>query len=125
MSEVDEELIAAAFDLIARANDGENHTVAAAVRTAGGAIVTGLNLYHFTGGPCAEVVALANVAALRAEALTIVAVNTRAVMSPCGRCRQTMLDYWPDASVIVGDGDGKPVTLPVRDLLPLAYRANR
>ncbi len=34
------------------------HTVGAAVRSADGRSFAGVNLYHFTGGPCAELVAL-------------------------------------------------------------------
>jgi cytidine deaminase len=34
------------------------HTVGAAVRDRDGRAFTGVNLYHFTGGPCAELGAL-------------------------------------------------------------------
>lgn len=34
------------------------HTMGAAVRAADGRMFAGVNLYHFTGGPCAELVAL-------------------------------------------------------------------
>jgi cytidine deaminase len=46
-------LIAAATELIEERGDGGVHTVAAAARTSTGLVVTGLNLSHFTGGPCA------------------------------------------------------------------------
>lgn len=62
MDDIDVALLDAAFRLIREIGDKENHTVSAAVRTTDGEIVTGVNLAHFTGGPCAEVVALANVA---------------------------------------------------------------
>lgn len=122
MTQLDSELIEAAFELIGRANDGMNHTVAAAARTSDGRIVTGINLDHFTGGPCAEVVTLANAAAIRATVQTIVAVSPGKVVSPCGRCRQTLLDYWPDSRVIVPGPDNTLTMVPVRDLLPFAYR---
>ncbi len=120
----DAELVATATDLIARANDDENHTVAAAIRTADGTIVTGVNLYHFSGGPCAELVALANAAATTARVETIVAVgsNGRGVIAPCGRCRQVIADYWPDATVLMpGAADGNPAPTPIADLLPGRY----
>jgi len=34
------------------------HTMGAAVRAADGRMFSGVNRYHFTGGPCAELVAL-------------------------------------------------------------------
>ena len=44
-----------------------------------------------------------------------------AVVSPCGACREMMLDHCPDALVIFQDADG-PAKLPVRALLPVPYR---
>lgn len=37
---------------------GGIHTMEAAVRATSGRTFTGMNLYHFTGGPCAELAAL-------------------------------------------------------------------
>ncbi len=48
---VDDELIAAARELIEARGDDENHTVAAAARTGDGRIIKAVNVYHFTGGP--------------------------------------------------------------------------
>jgi cytidine deaminase len=65
--------------------------VASAARARDGRIVTGVNAYHFTGGPCAELVVLGAAAAEGAYDLeTIVAVgdHDRGVVPPCGRCRQ-------------------------------------
>ena len=117
-------LIGEATAVIARATDHENHPVAAAIRSRDGRVVTGINLDHFTGGPCAELVALANAAAEELDVATIVAVGAdgRGVIQPCGRCRQVILDYWPDANVLMpaGPGDG-PTSVPIADLLPGAY----
>lgn len=47
------------------------HTMGAAVRSADGRTFTGVNLHHFTGGPCAELVALgAARAGLRSVTIT-------------------------------------------------------
>ena len=124
MADIDVALIDAAFQLIREVGDEEHHTVSAAVRTMGGEIITGVNLAHFTGGPCAEVVALANVAAARAVAQTIVAVSGNDLLAPCGRCRQILIDYWPEVNVVVPDVDGRPVTIPILGLLPFAYLSN-
>lgn len=52
-------IIDAAIELINRSSDSENHTVAAAALTKNGKVITSLNLYHFTGGPCAELALMA------------------------------------------------------------------
>ena len=44
-----------------------------------------------------------------------------AVVSPCGACREMILDHCPDALVIVQDS-GELVKWPVRRLLPAPYR---
>lgn len=70
-----------------------NHTVAAAAMDSTGRIHTAVNDYHFTGGPCAELVVLGVAAAAEAGPLTtMVAVGDsgRGVIAPCGRCRQVL-----------------------------------
>jgi cytidine deaminase len=69
-------VIAAAENLAATLGNDPNHTVAAAAMDAAGTIHTGVNVYHFTGGPCAELVALGAAAAAGAgPLLTIAAVG--------------------------------------------------
>lgn len=101
-----------------------NHTVAAAAMDTTGRIYAAVNDYHFTGGPCAELVVLGLAAAAQAGPLTtMVAVgdNGRGVLAPCGRCRQVLLDQHPDCFVILSI-DEDVDTRPVRDLLPYSYR---
>ncbi|MFI2641752.1 cytidine deaminase [Streptomyces sp. NPDC018610] len=120
---VDHELVQAAADVARTRCRGDNHTVAAAARARDGRIVTAVNAYHFTGGPCAELVVIGAAAAQGAYDLeTIVAVGDRdrGVIPPCGRCRQALLDYFPDLSVVVGTGD-RLRAVPVADLLPETY----
>ena len=54
--QVDRELVEAAADVARSRCRGDNHTMAAAARARDGRIVTAVNAYHFTGGPCAELV---------------------------------------------------------------------
>ncbi|MET9463967.1 cytidine deaminase [Streptomyces sp. NPDC006544] len=120
---VDRELIEAAAHVARTRCRGDNHTMAAAARTQDGRIVTAVNAYHFTGGPCAELVLLGTAAAQGVYELdTIVAVGDRdrGVVSPCGRCRQVLLDYFPALKVIVGAGHGTR-TVSLTDLLPESY----
>jgi cytidine deaminase len=128
-----------------------DHTVGSAALCSDGRIFTGINLFHFAGGPCAENVVFANAAVCKclsaewsiltglfqaagvASALSpgigdgarlthVVAVanDKRGVISPCGRCRQLMFDYYPDIKVIVKDGE-ELRTASVEELLPFAY----
>jgi cytidine deaminase len=120
---LDHELIQAAAQVAATCCRGGNHTMAAAARAADGRIVTAVNVYHFTGGPCAELVLIGAAAAQGAYDLdTIVAVGDRdrGVVPPCGRCRQVLLDYFPAIKVIVGAGD-RLRTVSITDLLPESY----
>jgi cytidine deaminase len=120
---VDHELVEAAARVARSRCRGDNHTMAAAARGRDGRIVTGVNAYHFTGGPCAELVVVGAAAAQGVYELeTIVAVGDRGrgVVPPCGRCRQVLLDYFPGLRVIVGDGD-RVRAVPVADLLPETY----
>lgn len=99
------------------------HTMGAAVRAADGRIFTGVNVYHFTGGPCAELVALGAARAGGATRLThVVAVGNhgRGVKSPCGRDRQVLADLHPDVRVILPVPDGL-VSVVAQELLPLAF----
>lgn len=58
------------------------------------------------------------------EILCVVAVanDARGVISPCGRCRQFMSDYYPGIRVIVKTGVGEELgTVGIDELLPYAY----
>lgn len=102
------------------------HTVAAAAMDTTGSIFTAINAHHFAGGPCAELVLLGVAAAARAGPLVVITAVGRdgAVVPPCGRCRQVILDQHPDCLVILPAPADLDV-LPVRDLLPYAYGASR
>ncbi|KAI9367556.1 cytidine deaminase-like protein [Aspergillus egyptiacus] len=101
----------------------EDYSVASAALASDGRAFTGVNVYHFTGGPCAELVVLGVAAAAGATTLThIVAVgnNHRGILSPCGRCRQVLLDLQPDVNVILGQ-KGSERAIPIKELLPCSY----
>ncbi len=117
---VDHDLIEAARSTLRNGMRWHEHTVAAAARAADGRVFVGMNVFHFTGGPCAELVVLGVAAAHGVHWIdTVVAVSAEGVVPPCGRCRQVLLDLSPDARVIVGRD--QPNTVPVADLVPMAY----
>lgn len=100
------------------------HTMGAAVRGADGRAFAGVNLYHFTGGPCAELVALGAARAGGARKMTtIVAVGDhgRGPVGPCGRDRQVLFDHHPGIRVLLPTAEGVKSVL-IEDLMPLAAR---
>ena len=124
LSPEDRELIDFAASIIEANGDGDIHTVGAAVRSLEGAMYGGINLHHFTGGPCAELSALAHARASGARELTtIVAVGDerRGPLSPCGRDRQVLFDYYPTIRVLVPTEIGVR-SIEITELLPLGFR---
>nr|WP_294546292.1 cytidine deaminase [uncultured Rhodopila sp.] len=129
----DHALIAAANAVLERHYRTFWHTVAAAIRSKDGRIWTGLHIGTTVGrlAICAEAVALGR-AILEGDGTIQTAVAIRhpkpeeedrelAVVSPCGGCREMILDHAPAASVIVRDATGL-IKLPIRSLLPVPYR---
>jgi cytidine deaminase len=123
----DEELIAAAQHVLERCYQAGKHEVGAAVRCASGRVTTGVNIEACAYGPCAEPIAIgAAIASGETDFLSVVAVTRPdrdapfRVLSPCGNCRQLMVDYAPRAMIIF-DNNGQVVKTEARNLLPGAY----
>ena len=130
----DQELVAAAEAVLHKHYRPFWHMVAAALRVRDGRIFTGLHLGATVGrlSVCAEAVALGR-AVLEGDGSNVVSVvairhpkpeeddQRLAVVSPCGACREMLVDYAPEAMVIVPDGGGA-LKLPARSLLMLPYR---
>jgi cytidine deaminase len=129
----DHALIAAAHEVLHTHYKPFWHMVSAALRSADGRVWTGVHLGATVGrlSVCAEPVALGR-AILEGAPPIVTAVAVRhpkpdetdremAVVSPCGACRELIVDYAPHAMVIVPGPTG-PFKLPVRTLLPLPYR---
>jgi cytidine deaminase len=106
------------------------HTVAAAMRDADGRIWTGLHLGATVGrlSVCAEPIALGRAIQDGASRIvTVVAVRHHkpdelpqeiTVVTPCGACRELLMDYAPDCMVIVS----ATTKVAAASLLPLPYR---
>jgi cytidine deaminase len=94
-----------------------------------GAIVAGTNVenasYRLTS--CAEQAAIAAAVAqygpgIRIRAVAVVNLNG-AACTPCGACRQTMLEFaGPEAAVFYPDGVGGVVATTIGELLPAGFR---
>lgn len=130
---VDHELIEAARAVLLRHYRPFWHTVGAALRGRDGRIWTGVHLGATVGrlSICAEAVALGRVV-MDGDGTIESAVAVRhpkpdesvreiAVVSPCGACRENLLDFDANATVIVPTADGLRRVL-VRSLLPLPYQ---
>jgi cytidine deaminase len=133
LSPSDHELIDAARAVLLRHYKPFWHTVGAALRSRDGRIWTGVHLGATVGrlSICAEAVALGRVL-MDGDGTIECAVAVRhpkpdetvreiAVVSPCGACRENLLDYDPHAMVIVNTEEGLR-RVPIRTLLPLPYQ---
>lgn len=127
LTERDRELIAAGLEVLERNfDDGVyNHTVGCALLCKSGKVYAGVNCDGIHGS-CAEYVTVGMaISAGEREFDTIVAVHDKApncVVSPCGNCRQMMLEYCPEVKVIVNDEQGNLIKVCARDLLPFAWQ---
>jgi len=129
----DDALVAAARAVIAAHHRPFWHTVGAAIRSRDGRIWTGVHLGATVGrlAICAEPIALGR-AILEGDGTMAVGVAVRHrkpeegagapdIVSPCGACRELLMDYAPDGWVIVPTPAGA-VKRQVAALLPLPYR---
>lgn len=101
------------------------HTVGCAVLCSNGNIYTGVNCDGINGS-CAEYITIGMAISAGERGFdTIVAVHDKAlncVISPCGNCRQMMIEYCPDINVILNDENGKLIKVKACDLLPFAWK---
>lgn len=99
--------------------------VGAALITAGGKIYTGCNVENSSYGltVCAERVALFKAVSegeREFEAIAIFA-DTRDYCSPCGACRQVLLEFGRDIKVYMANNEGEYKVMTVTELLPAAF----
>ena len=123
---VDEELVAAALDARRLAYAPySKFTVGAAVRARDGRVFVGANVENASYGLaiCAERAAV--VAAVLAGARELigaaVATTTSPPASPCGMCRQTLIEFASDMPVVLVS-DGERIVTRLAELLPGAFR---
>lgn len=97
-----------------------NYAVGAAVLTEDGEVFLGCNVENaaYPSTICAERVALTAAIAQGKRRFAAMAVVTRNGGSPCGACRQVMIELGPDMVVYIADETGAYRTTTVRALLP-------
>jgi len=126
LTKQDSELIQKAKETADKLHVDDVHEVAAAIRTKGGKIFSGIHIDASVGfaDVCGEVAALCTaISNGYREFDSIVAVwgdgkGNYKLLSPCGRCRELISDFGMDIWVIVGTLE-KPYKLRVSELLPL------
>jgi cytidine deaminase len=128
LSPDDRALVEAAEQAVRRRYRYGRHTVGAALRAASGRVFVAVNLDTTVGRAaiCAEALALGE-AVMAGETVEVVAAVRHprpdepggpVLVSPCGLCRELLLDYAPEAEVLV-PGRGRT---GLRALLPSPYR---
>jgi cytidine deaminase len=127
-AELIDQLLETARDFATRAYvPYSSFPVGAAVLTADGSIVGGVNIENASYGltVCGERVAIFTAAALGHREIRAVAVSASRASgaTPCGACRQVMNEFKPadgDLVVVLDDTDG-PRQVLLRELLPQAF----
>jgi len=127
----DQTLIAAAEQAMARAYAKySGFQVGAAVVTARGGLFVGCNVENISYplGMCAERNAIAAAVAAEGAAMRLVRIAVRAESqgvpqpcTPCGACRQVILEFGSDAEVLYRGADLTLMRIAARELLPHAF----
>ncbi len=94
--------------------------VGAAVLTQEGRIFGGCNVENasYSVTLCAERGAIASAIAAGQRNLKAIAIVTEKIGSPCGACRQFLVEFNPEMTVVLADVKGRRVTHKAMDLLP-------
>lgn len=102
------------------------YLVGAAVLGSDGNVYSGCNVENVSFGLClcAERSAIAQMVAAGCTRIEGLAVVTKDGGTPCGMCRQVMVEFAdsPDVPVWCTDGAGKTSEYSVGDLLPSAFQ---
>ncbi|MGT2926272.1 cytidine deaminase [Streptococcus cuniculipharyngis] len=100
--------------------------VGAALKTSDGTVFTGCNIENVSFGltNCAERTAIFKAVSQGHTKLDEIVVygETEEPISPCGACRQVMVEFFePDSKVTLMAKNGKTVEMMVRELLPYSF----
>ncbi len=121
----DDKLIASAAAARERAYAPySNFKVGAALKGKSGRVYAGCNVENAAYGAsmCAERTAIFKAVSEGEREFEAIAVVTENGASPCGSCRQVMMEFAPNMAVIIADTQGQVRFTTVRDLLPDGFR---
>jgi cytidine deaminase len=117
-------------DLIAQATRAREHAyapyshfrVGAALLARSGRVYTGCNIENVAWATvCAERTALYKAVSEGEREFAAIAVVTQTGITPCGVCRQVMMEFAPDLEIIIADTAGHQRVTTLRALLPDAF----
>ena len=99
------------------------YPVGAAVLTASGQVFTGCNVENASTGltVCAERTAIQKAVSEGEPSIVALAVVTEDGASPCGACRQVLLEFGEGARVYVADVGGAITETTLAELLPSPF----
>jgi cytidine deaminase len=129
-AELREQLIEAAITARQRAYAPySKFPVGAALLTPDGQIFTGCNVENASYGLtiCAERAAVFSAISAGRQRFELLAVATAGGSSPCGACRQVLVEFSPALPIILVDVDrpGEITESTIQELLPAAFRSFR
>jgi cytidine deaminase len=119
-----EDLIAKAMEAREKAYAPYSHfTVGAALLAKSGRVYTGCNVENASYGLsiCAERAAVFKAISEGERDFEAIAVVTENGVTPCGACRQVLMEFGEDIQVIVADGAGEYRVFSLQELLPEAF----
>jgi cytidine deaminase len=100
-----------------------NFAVGAALLAKSGRIYTGCNVENASYGlsVCAERVAVFKAVSEGEREFEAIAVVTENGVTPCGACRQVLIEFGDDIQVIVADTSGHQRAFVLTDLMPEGF----
>jgi cytidine deaminase len=102
-----------------------NFRVGAALLTADGRVFQGCNVENASYGLtiCAERTAVVSAVAagVKEFAAIAVAADQARTLSPCGACRQFLVEFNPDMTVVLVGADGELTVTTAGELLPMRF----
>ena len=119
-----EALIAKAMEAREKAHAPYSHfAVGAALLCKSGRVYTGCNVENASYGlsVCAERVAVFKAVSEGERDFEALAVVTEKGVTPCGACRQVLMEFGENIQVIVADGVGEYRVFGLQELLPEAF----
>ena len=107
-------------------NPYSKFAVGATVLTNDGKIISGTNIENISFGltVCAERVALFNAISQGYKNFSALAVVTEDGSSPCGACRQVILELCGNIHVIIAQPNYEYTVVKAEDLLPLPFKTH-
>jgi cytidine deaminase len=105
------------------------YKVGAALRSTSGRIFVGCNVENISYGltVCAERNAIGAMVAAGDREFTEIVVVTDDIGSPCGMCRQVLVEFSPGlkATVNLASDDGEHTSIPLANLLPYPFKSDK